>query len=466
MAKRIEDVLWRAADKLRGVVDAAQYKEFVLGLVFLKYVADGAAFEVPDEARWESVAAAPDGARIDAAMGAVMRADPALAGTLPQIFGRVDRGRLAELVALIGSIEFPGERARDMLGEVYEYFLEKFARAEGKRAGEFYTPAGVVKLLVEVLEPYSGRVYDPCCGSGGMFVQAAKFVGGDHERITVHGQEANERTWRLAKMNLAIHGMDPRGLGDRWADTFADELDPGLRADFVLANPPFNMSDWARRDDDPRWGYGIPPRGNANFAWLQHIAARLSDRGTAGVVLANGSMSAKQSGEGAIRAALVEDDLVSCMVALPPNLFRTTAIPACLWFLDRDKSGRGKWPDRRGEILFIDARRLGTMVDRTERVLTDDDITRVADTYHSWRGTKPQPYADEPGFCVSATIQQVAAHDHVLTPGQFVGSAPSDDDAEPVTDRIARLTKDLFVQFEETSRLEAVVREQLGRLDG
>ncbi|GAA0565954.1 class I SAM-dependent DNA methyltransferase [Paractinoplanes ferrugineus] len=481
-AKGIQDILWKAANRLRGTMDAAQYKEFVLGLVFLKYISDAFAerrellsgdddrqryagvFWVPENARWDHLArnAGGDvGGLLDDAMDAIMRENPALDGVLPKIFGRggVDPAPLRELVTLISDARFTGHAdraAQDVLGQVYEYFLEKFARAEGKRAGEFYTPASVVKLLVEVLEPFHGKVYDPCCGSGGMFVQAGRAHGRD---ITVYGQEANERTWRLAKMNLAIHGMDPGGLGDRWADTFAEDKQPGLAADFILANPPFNMSEWARRADDPRWVYGLPPRGNANFAWLQHMVAKLARGGRAGVVLSNGSMSSKLSGEGAIRRRIVEEDLVSCMVALPGNLFRSTAIPACVWFLGRDKQ------QRRGQILFVDARQLGTMVDRTERVLTDGDIARIADTYHAWRTSTA--YTDVPGFCFSASLEQVAENDHILTPGRYVGaaSAEADPDAEPVADRIARLTEELFAQFEESARLAAAVREQLGKLD-
>ncbi|MGC5380952.1 type I restriction-modification system subunit M [Micromonospora sp. DT68] len=518
--KQIQDILWKAADKLRGSMDAAQYKEFVLGLVFLKYVSDAFAerrdqiadslsdipenrraeflderdeyisanvFWVPENARWGYlVENAPSGVGelLDNAMDAIMQENRALTGVLPKIFNRdnVDQKRLKELVDLISDARFTGHgdrKAQDVLGEVYEYFLEKFARAEGKRAGEFYTPPSVVRVLVDVLEPYEGRVYDPCCGSGGMFVQSKKFVeehaGREHTHdIAVYGQEANERTWRLAKMNLAIHGMDPVGVGDRWADTFAEDKHPDRRADFIMANPPFNMSDWARRESDPRWRYGAPPQSNANYAWLQHILFKLGDRGSAGVVLANGSMSSKQSGEGEIRRAMVEADLVACMVALPPNLFRTTAIPACLWFLTKDKTPQGAkaLTDRRGEILFIDARALGTMVDRTERVLTDDDIARIADTYHAWRGTrsaktKGQTYENVPGFCYSAKLDEVAAHDHVLTPGRYVGAAEAeeDPDAEPLADRIERLSKELYAHFDESSRLEAVIRMQLGGLD-
>jgi type I restriction enzyme M protein len=382
---------------------------------------------------------------------------------------------LGELVDLISDARFTGHGdrpARDVLGEVYEYFLEKFARAEGKRGGEFYTPASVVKLLVEVLEPIAGRVYDPCCGSGGMFVQAEKFVlnhRGQREDIAVYGQESNERTWRLAKMNLAIHGI-AGDLSTRWEDSFFADKHPDLRADFVLANPPFNMSDWARRTDDPRWKYGTPPAGNANFAWLQHIVSKLAERGTAGVVLANGSMSSKQSGEGEIRAAMVDADLVACMIALPPQLFRTTQIAACLWFFAKDKSPQGarRLADRRGEVLFIDGRGMGTMLDRTERVLTQDDLAKIGGAYHAWRGNKSaaEKYEDVAGFCYSATLDEIRTHDHVLTPGRYVGASDVDGgDEEPIAERIERLTKELYQQFSESTRLEEAVRGQLGMLD-
>ncbi|WP_157254920.1 type I restriction-modification system subunit M [Nonomuraea typhae] len=524
--KEIQDILWKAADKLRGSMDAAQYKEFVLGLVFLKYVSDAFAerqaelaadpelaaipehrrgafledkdeyteknvFWVPKEARWdyisENAASAKGGvgSLLDNAMSLVMKENPTLTGVLPLIFNRdnVDQRRLKELVDLISDARFTGHGdrpARDVLGEVYEYFLERFARAEGKRAGEFYTPASVVRLLVEILEPYEGRVYDPCCGSGGMFVQASKFVvahaGHDHSHdIAIYGQEANERTWRLAKMNLAIHGIDPKGIGTRWADTFADDKLPDLKADFIMANPPFNMSEWARKADDKRWVYGTPPQQNANYAWLQHIISKLGERGTAGVVLANGSMSSKQNGEGEIRAAMVEADLVACMVALPGNLFRSTAIPACLWFLAKDKAPQGgkALTDRRGEVLFIDARNIGDMVDRTERIFTDEDLARVADVYHAWRGTKSAKakgsvYEDVPGFCYSAPLKEIREHDFILTPGRYVGAAEveEDPDAEPAKERITRLTKELFEHLDESVRLDQVVRAELGRLDG
>jgi type I restriction enzyme M protein len=515
----IEATLWKAADKLRGSMDAAQYKDFVLGLVFLKYVSDSFAerrdqireellaedmpeaqipgflddvdeytghgvFWVPEGARWDSLAAqaksAGIGELIDNAMDAVMKSNQSLTGVLPKIFNRdnVDQRRLGELVDLISDARFTGhgeKKARDVLGEVYEYFLERFARAEGKRGGEFYTPASVVKLLVEVLEPYSGRVYDPCCGSGGMFVQAEKFVlahGQRREDIAVYGQESNERTWRLAKMNLAIHGITG-DLSTRWEDTFYADKHPDIKADYILANPPFNMSDWARKTDDKRWRYGVPPAGNANFAWLQHIVYKLSSKGSAGVVLANGSMSSKQSGEGDIRAALVEGDLVSCMIALPPQLFRTTAIPACLWFFAADKGPQGAkhLTDHRAEILFIDARNMGTLVDRTERVLTPDDLAKISGTYHAWRGTDSAraeglKYEDVAGFCYSASLEEIRKHDHILTPGRYVGAAEVDDsDDEPITEKLERLKKELFTHFDESARLEQVVRTQLERLD-
>ena len=518
--KDIQDIMWQAADKLRGSMDASQYKEFVLGLVFLKYVSDAFAdrraairadlqaegaseqniketlededeytgenvFWVPAEARWDFLAERAAGGRIgellDAAMLAIMNGNARLKGVLPMIFNRdnVDQTRLAGLVNLMNDARFTGhadKSAQDVLGEVYEYFLAKFAAAEGKRAGEFYTPASVVRLLVEVLEPYEGRVYDPCCGSGGMFVQAGKFIeahrGKTHKAdLSIYGQEFTERTWRLAKMNLAIHGIEGN-LGPRWADTFADDKHPDLRADFILANPPFNMSDWARKSEDKRWKYGVPPQGNANYAWLQHILYKLSDRGSAGVVLANGSMSSKQSGEGEIRKSMVEADLVACMVALPSQLFRSTQIPACLWFLTKDKTSRGgKLSDRAGQILFIDARNMGTMVDRTERVLTAEDLAMIAGAYHAWRGTESAradgaKYEDVAGFCYSASLEDIRKHDYVLTPGRYVGAAEVDDsDDEPIAEKIERLTKELFGHFEKSAELEKVVREQLGRVD-
>jgi type I restriction enzyme M protein len=472
----LQATLWKAADKLRGSMDAAQYKDFVLSLVFLKSALAGA--------RWDELAALAArqaaggqviGEALDAAAGAVMAANAGLAGALPPIFGRdgVDQRRLGELVTLVAAAPFGGAAgrgqapgARDVLGEVYEYFLDKFARAEGRRGGEFYTPAGVVALLVEVLEPYAGVVYDPCCGSGGMFTQAEKFLrahaspAGHRAGIAVYGQELNERTWRLARMNLAIHGISG-DLGGRPADTFGADQHPGLEADFIMANPPFNMSDWARQAADQRWRYGVPPAGNANFAWLQHIVAAMGSGAAAGVILANGSMSSRQSGEGAIRAALVEADLVACMIALPDRLFRSTQIPACLWLLARDKGARSQ------EVLFIDARRMGTLVDRAERVLTGGDIAAIAGTYHAWRGTASaraagRQYADVAGLCYSASLSQVREHEHILVPGRYVGAPPDPDgDQGAPGDKVARLTEELLASLDETARLAQAVRQQL-----
>jgi type I restriction enzyme M protein len=512
-------VLWRAADKLRGSMDAAQYKDFVLGLVFLKYVSDAFAerrdqiraelvaagvpeprleeflddideytregvFWVPEGARWDHLAvqakSAGIGELLDNAMDAIMKTNAALTGVLPKIFNRdnVDQRRLGELVDLISDARFTGhgeKRARDVLGEVYEYFLGMFARAEGKRGGEFYTPASVVKVLVEVLEPYSGRIYDPCCGSGGMFVQAESFVlahRGRRDDIAVYGQESNERTWRLAKMNLAIHGING-DLSSRWDDTFDVDRHSDKKADFILANPPFNDSDWHRKTDDVRWRYGVPPASNANFAWLQHIVYKLSSNGSAGVVLSNQSMASKQVGEGEIRKGLIEADLVTCMIALPPQLFRTTAIPACLWFFSNNKGPQAakRLADRRGDVLFVDARSMGTMLDRTERILTDNDIAKIARIYHAWRGTASAhtaglKYTDIPGFCYSANLEEIRKQGHILNPGLYVGAPETvDNDDEPIVEKIDRLTQELFTLFNESDRLERIVRQELEHLD-
>ncbi|UTT60364.1 type I restriction-modification system subunit M [Cellulosimicrobium cellulans] len=523
--KELKDTLWKAADKLRGSMDASQYKDVVLGLVFLKYVSDAfeerrgailaecvadglseedaqplledqdeyrgaGVFWVPTRSRWgylaqhaKGRAATPEepgatiGELVDDAMVHIMGSNPALAATLPTIFNSnsVDQRRLGELVDLFSSARFTGVgaiRARDVLGEVYEYFLAKFAAAEGKRGGEFYTPPGVVRVLVEMLEPYSGRVYDPACGSGGMFVQAEKFLerhGADPQAISVYGQELNERTWRMAKMNLAVHGLTGQ-LGSRWGDTFARDLHPDVQMDYVMANPPFNIKDWARATDDARWRYGVPPAGNANYGWIQHILSKLAPGGSAGVVMANGSMSSNSGGEGEIRAQLVEADLVSCMVALPTQLFRSTGIPVCVWFFAKSKgAGAGGSVDRTGQVLFLDARNLGHMVDRAERALSDDDIAKIAGTFHAWRGTKSAvdaglTYEDVPGFAYSATLAEIKDAGYALTPGRYVGAAEVEDDGEPVEEKIARLTKELLDQFEESSRLEQAVREQLGRI--
>jgi type I restriction enzyme M protein len=523
--KELKDTLWKAADKLRGSMDASQYKDVILGLVFLKYVSDAfderreqirteleadglnenqigqliddtdeytgrGVFWVGARARWRYLAEnakglpgdageAPKsiGLLIDEAMDLISADNPTLAGSLPRIYNRdnIDQRRLGELLDLLNSARFTGHgatKARDILGEVYEYFLEKFAQAEGKRGGEFYTPAGVVRVLVEVLEPSHGRVYDPCCGSGGMFVQTEKFLEAHHKEgsnISVYGQELNERTWRMAKMNLAIHGLNGN-LATRWGDTFARDQHPELQADYILANPPFNIKDWARSESDPRWKYGVPPAGNANYAWIQHIISKLAPGGSAGVVMANGSMSSNSGGEGEIRAQLVEADLVACMIALPTQLFRSTGIPVCTWFFAKDKTaGEHGSIDRSGQVLFIDARNLGHMIDRAERDLSDDDIAKIADTYHAWRGTKSASdaavaYADEPGFAYSASLAEIKAAGYALTPGRYVGAAEVEDSGELLEEKIERLSAELFAQFDESERLAAVVREQLGRV--
>ncbi len=514
-----EDTLWKAADKLRGSMDASEYKHVVLGLVFLKYVDDafkerrdhlaadleaegfGAAeaeellesrdeytaegvFWVPPEARWSHLRAnakQPEiGKLIDNAMDLVELDNPILRGVLPKTFSRpaLDVRRLGELVDLISGIGLGSaeHREKDILGRVYEYFLGRFASAEGKGGGEFYTPRSVVKTLVEMIEPYEGRIYDPCCGSGGMFIQSERFVeahGGRRNDIAVYGQESNDTTWRIAKMNLAIRGIEA-DLGPRWADSFHEDLHPDLKADYILANPPFNVSDWGGEQlrDDARWRYGVPPAGNANYAWLQHMASHLSPRGVAGVVLANGSLSSQQSGEGQIRQAMVEGDLVEAIVALPGQLFYSTPIPVSLWFLNRDKGnghtrpGTPTWRDRRGEVLFIDARKLGAMVDRTHRELTDEDIARIAGTYHAWRGAPDtEPYEDVPGFCASTTVEQIASHRFVLTPGRYVGSEAAEEDDEPIGDKINRLKRKLYEAFEESDRLRERVTRVLEHLD-
>src|SRR3989475_4705174 len=435
----LEAQLWQAADALRNNMDAAEYKHVVLGLIFLKYISDafeakhaeldaakseGADSEDPDEyraasifrvakeARWstpKSIAPQPRvGTIVDEAMTAIERDNPSLKGVLPKDYARpgLDKQRLGQLINLVSHIGLgsPADRAKDILGRVYEYFLAQFASAEGKKGGQFYTPSRVVRVLVEILAPYKGRVYDPCCGSGGRFVSSEKFIEAHSGRvgdISIYGQESNYTTWRLAKMNLAIRGIEGQIAH---GDTFHNDRHTDLRADSILANPPFNVSDWRGEllREDKRWKYGVPPAGNANFAWVQHIVHHLAPAGHAGFVLANGSMSSNQSGEGEIRKNLVEADLVDCMVALPGQLFYSTQIPACLWFLARDKKD-GKFRDRRGQMLFLDARKLGRMVDRTHRELTDEDIARIANTYHAWRGEKDAgKYADVPGFCRAA----------------------------------------------------------------
>jgi type I restriction enzyme M protein len=512
-AKDFKAVLWASADKLRAQMDAAEYKHLVLGLIFLKYISDTFAehrskvlamvslpdsdfymgddpadheaaledrdyytqenvFWVPAEARWESLRARAKqsdiGRQIDQALVAIENENPTLRGKLDKRFGaaQLEPGRLGELVDLISTIGFADEqRSGDVLGEVYEYFLGQFASAEGKKGGQFYTPAHVVKTLVAVLAPHKGRIYDPCCGSGGMFVQSEKFIqahGGKRDDASIYGQESNPTTWRLAAMNLAIRGF-AADLGQEPADTFARDQFPDQKFDYILANPPFNISDWGgeKYESDPRWVYGRPPVGNANYAWLQHMLWKLRPGGEAGVVLANGSMSSNQSGEGQIREAMVRGDVVEVMVALPGQLFLNTQIPVCLWFLTNDKTQRGR--DRRGETLFIDARQLGTMKTRVERVLTDEEIAKIAGTVHAWRGDGEvaEAYENVAGFCYSAKLEEIEKNGFVLTPGRYVGAADQAEDDEPFEQKMQRLTALLKQQQEEGAKLDAAIARNL-----
>ncbi len=499
-----EDKLWAAADKLRGHMDASEYKHVVLGLIFLKYISDTfeekrAALErdpesnpeerdeylaenifwVPEPARWsgpEGIQArarsAAIGHAIDEAMNAIEKENPSLRGVLLKDYGRptLDKTRLGELVDLISTIGLgdTASRSKDILGRVYEYFLGKFAAAEGKSGGEFYTPQCIVKLLVAMLEPFRGRVFDPCCGSGGMFVSSERFVeehGGRREDLAIYGQESNSTTWKLARMNLAIRRIEAN-LGPEPADSFLKDLHPYLKADFLLANPPFNMSDWGgeRLREDKRWVYGTPPVGNANYAWIQHFISHLSPTGVAGFVMANGSMSSNQSGEGEIRKKIIaEGDLVDCMIALPPQLFYTTGIPVCLWFLARDKKNH-KFRNRQGETLFIDARKMGRMTDRTHRELTDEEIAEIARVYHAWRGEKEAGrYEDQPGFCKSASAKEIEGYGYIITPGRYVGSTEVGNDDEPFDQKMKRLTATLEEQFAESRQLEQLIRESIRR---
>ena len=498
--------LFKAADKLRGNMEPSDYKHVALGLIFLKYISD--AFEakhkallaedaqaaedkdeyladnvfwVPKEARWSHLQAGAKlpsiGTLIDDAMRAIEKDNESLKGVLPKDYARpaLNKVMLGELIDLISGIALgeEGDRSKDILGRVYEYFLGQFAGAEGKRGGEFYTPRSVVRVLVEMLEPYSGRVYDPCCGSGGMFVQSEKFVhehGGRIGDIAIYGQESNYTTWRLAKMNLAVRGIDSDIRWNNEGSFHKDEL-RDLKADYILANPPFNISDWGgdRLREDVRWKFDAPPMSNANYAWLQHIFHHLAPHGVAGVVLANGSMSSNQSGEGDIRKAMIEADAVDCMVALPGQLFYSTQIPACLWILAKDRSNglvkHSKLRDRRGQVLFIDARKMGVLVDRTRRELTDEEIQKIAVTYHAWRG-EPEAgeYADVAGFCKSATLEDIRKHGHVLTPGRYVGAAAQEDDGEPFTEKMQRLAAQWREQRTEAAWLDALIEANLKEL--
>ncbi|WP_138413505.1 type I restriction-modification system subunit M [Sinomonas gamaensis] len=516
-AKSLEQRLWDAADALRGNQEPSEYKHVVLGLVFLKYISDRFeerrrtieaslsdpdsddyipnetrravfledrdeyashnVFWVPELARWgylQGIAKLPDiGQQIDQAMDLIEKENPTIRGVLPRNYGRegLDKGRLGQLVDLIGSIGFTesdDHGSDDVLGRVYEYFLGQFAGKEsGKDAGAFYTPRSVVKTLVEMLEPFHGRVYDPACGSGGMFVQSAEFVkahGGERTDISVYGQEYTDTTWKLAKMNLALRGIEA-DLGDRSADSFTQDLHPDLRADFILANPPFNVSNWwnGKLADDPRWKYGTPPEGNANFAWVQHFIHHLSPKGTAGFVLANGSLSSKTGGEGEIRRKLVEAKLVDCVVAMPDKLFFNTGIPVSLWIVSKERHGNGH-RERQDEVLFIDARKLGVMETRRLRVLDDDrDIAKIAAAYHAWRN-HDGGYQDVPGFVKAASMDEIKQHDFVLTPGRYVGTQEAKADSEPIRDKIERLTSELYAEFDRGRELEDEVRERLGGL--
>jgi len=525
MLDDIKKTLWATADKLRANMDAAEYKHLVLGLIFLKYISDTFAarrveltrrfadeaddyflyeaddellaeeledrdyykevnvFWVPEAARWENIRAAakqPDiGKRIDEALTVIEQENPRLKGILDKRYARAQLpdGKLGELVDLISTIGF-GDAfannpsiARDVLGQVYEYFLGQFASAEGKKGGQFYTPASIVKTLVAVLAPHHGKVYDPCCGSGGMFVQSEKFIeahGGKLGDVSIYGQESNPTTWRLAAMNLAIRGID-FNLGKEPADTFTRNQHPDLRADYILANPPFNISDWwhGSLEGDPRWLYGTPPQGNANYAWLQHMLHHLGPKGRAGIVLANGSMSSSQNNEGTIRAAMVEADVVEIMVALPGQLFFNTQIPACLWFLTKQKQ------TRQGEVLFIDARKLGRMISRVQAELSDEVIERIGNTVAAWRagesghsraGGNPEAYRDLPGYCRSVKLEEIAQHGHVLTPGRYVGAEEVEDDDEAFADKMQKLTEKLGEQMAKGAELDALIRQKLGGL--
>lgn len=518
----LEDALWAAANQLRSNMDAAEYKHVVLGLLFLKYVSDkfeyrrtqletlvqdrtsdyfmptaaarqmvlddrdeytaAGVFWVPEGHRWSDLRKAakqPDiGSRIDAAMEAIEKENPSLKGVLPKNFNRreLTPTTLAGLIDTFSRDDLAAAEHQgvDVLGRVYEYFLAQFASNEGKNGGEFYTPRSVVSLLVEMLQPFNGRVYDPCCGSGGMFVQAERFVtahGGARNDISVFGQEQNPTTWRLAKMNLAIRGIEAN-LGPEWGDSFHDDKHPDLRADFILANPPFNISNWGgeRLTDDKRWKYGTPPPGNANYAWLQHMLHHLSPTGTMGVVLANGSLTVNSSGQGDIRRKMIEDDVVECIVALPSQLFYSVQISVSLWFLTKDKTARkvrSERPQRsrKSEVLFIDARELGYMESRTHRSLSPKDVARIAETYNSWRGDPDlQPYGDVPGLCVSARIDQIARAGYALSPGRYVGAQAAEDDGQPVEEKIARLAEEIRSGFAKRSLLKANIETALNAL--
>lgn len=508
--KSFEQTLWDAADKLRGTVESSEYKHVVLSLIFLKFISDkfdvrkqeliaegqGSyvdmvdfytmknVFYLPAESRWAFIsqnAKQEDIAvKIDTALHTVEKSNKALRGALPDnYFSRLglDVSKLAALIDSINNIDTVSDQENDVVGRVYEYFLGHFAATEGKGGGEFYTPKCVVNLIAEMIEPYQGKIYDPCCGSGGMFVQSIKFVESHHgnqKNISIYGQEQTSTTYKLAKMNLAIRGI-AANLGDVPADTFFKDQHPDLKADFIMANPPFNLKEWRSAKElihDPRWaGYEVPPTGNANYAWILHMMSKLSENGVAGFVLANGSMSTNTKGEGEIRKAIIENDLVDCMIALPGQLFYTTQISVCLWFISKNKKAqqfsdeRRQFRDRQGETLFIDARNIGSMVDRTHKELTAADITYITRTYHSWRGeAKDGEYADVPSFCKSATLDEIKANDYVLTPGRYVGAADVEDDGDVFEEKMRELTHTLYQQMAESAKLDAVIKQNLEAL--
>lgn len=491
-----EETLWKSADKLRGSMDSGEYKYVVLGLIFMKYISDkfetkyeelveeGDGFEedrdeyesenifwVPKEARWNYIMNnakdAKIGQIIDDAMILIEKENPTLKGVLDKRYARpeLDKRRLGELIDLISTIRLHKNGEKDLLGRVYEYFLGQFASSEGKGGGEFYTPTSVVKTLVEMIEPYKGRIYDPACGSGGMFIQSEKFVEEHKGRIddlSIYGQELNSTTWKLCKMNLAIRGLDGN-IGEYQADTFHDDLHKTLKADYVLANPPFNISDWGgnKLTEDVRWKYGVPPEGNANYAWLEHIVYHLSPNGVAGVVLANGALSSNTSNEGVIRKNLVDEKLVDAIVALPDKLFYSTGIPVSLWILNRNKKETSKFKEREDKILFIDARNLGTMIDRRHRELSEEDIKKIADTYHNYRNVNGK-YEDIQGFCKEAKLEEVRENEYVLTPGRYVGIEEQEDDGIPFEEKMETLTSELGELFKMSRDLEEEIKKNLG----
>ena len=511
VSKSFEQSLWDTANKLRGKVESSEYKHVVLSLIFLKFISDkfeaqrqklveeGMAgyvdmvefyakdnvFYLPDDARWSTISkqAKQDdiAVKIDSALHTVEKTNKSLRGALPDnYFSRLglDASKLAALIDTINNIDTMADVREDIVGRIYEYFLGQFAAAGGKGAGEFYTPKSVVNLLVEMIEPYHGKIYDPCCGSGGMFVQSTQFVEkhqGSKKDISIYGQEYISATYKLAKMNLAIRGI-AANLGEVSADTFFKDQHPDLKADFIMANPPFNLKAWRGPDEltnDPRWaGYEVPPTGNANYAWILHMVSKLSESGVAGFVLANGAMSTNTKGEGEIRKKLIENDLVDCMIALPGQLFYTTQIPVCLWFLTKNKKAEtisghsdSNHRNRQGETLFIDARNMGSMVDRTHKELTADDIAEIARTYHAWRGeAKDGDYEDVPGFCKATTLDDIKGNDYVLTPGRYVGAEELEDDGELFEEKMQALTQTLFEQMAEAAKLDSTIKENLAEL--